>query len=126
MATTTSDQADDPHLIGPFAIVPKQDCTHLADHVYTLPGSARRVDGHQPPCTDCDAIRENWVCLEPNCSQVGCSRYQQKHMLAHHQNTGHNICLSLSDHSVYCYGCESYIDSPKLVELNRQLVEASN
>ncbi|UJR25364.1 hypothetical protein I4U23_006714 [Adineta vaga] len=124
--TTTSNQFDEPHLIGPFAVVPKTNCPHLADRTYTLPQSANKVDGHQPPCTDCGAIRENWICLQENCSQVGCSRYQQKHMLVHHQNTGHSICLSLSDHSFYCYTCESYIDSPKLAQVNQQLIEASN
>jgi len=53
--------------------------------------------------------------------QIGCSRYQEKHMLNHNQTTGHNICLSLSDHSVFCYACDSYIDSPRLTTLSRQL-----
>lgn len=58
-------------------------------------------------------------------SQIGCSRYQNKHMLAHHDSTGHSICLSLTDHSFYCYACESYIDSPKLDQINQQFIEAS-
>jgi uncharacterized UBP type Zn finger protein len=58
-------------------------------------------------------------------SQIGCSRYQQKHMLAHHDNVGHHIALSLSDHSFYCYACDSYIDSPKFAQINQQLTEAS-
>jgi len=46
-------------------------------------------------------------------------------MLAHHNNVGHNICLSLSDHSFFCYACDSYIDSPKLAQVNQQLIDAS-
>lgn len=46
-------------------------------------------------------------------------------MLAHHDNTGHGIALSLSDHSFYCYSCDAYIDSPKLTPINQALVEAS-
>ncbi|CAF0806888.1 unnamed protein product [Adineta steineri] len=122
---TTVDQINDENLIGPFAIVPKTDCKHLADRNYTLPQSAHRVNGRQPPCTDCGATQENWVCLEENCQHIGCSRYQEKHMLTHHQNTGHNICLSLSDHSFFCYACEAYIDSPKLAQVNQQLIAAS-
>jgi len=62
------------------------------------------------------------ICI---CSQIGCSRYQQKHMLAHHDSVGHNISLSLSDHSFFCYACDSYIDSPKLAQVNQQLIDAS-
>ncbi|CAF2892388.1 unnamed protein product [Rotaria sp. Silwood2] len=120
--STTTTETFDEHLIGPFAVVPKTDCPHLRNHTYTLPQSAHRVHGRQPACTDCGETRENWACLEENCSQIGCSRYQQKHMLAHHQSTGHSICLSLSDHSFYCYACESYIDSPKLTQVNEQLI----
>ncbi|CAF1540639.1 unnamed protein product [Rotaria magnacalcarata] len=121
--TTTSTDNSDEQLLGPFAIVPKTDCHHLADRIYILPQSARRVNGRQPPCTDCGETKENWVCLEENCQQIGCSRYQQKHMLAHHESTGHGICLSLSDNSFYCYACESYIDSPKLAQINQQLID---
>ncbi len=46
-------------------------------------------------------------------------------MLNHHESTGHNICLSLSDNSVFCYACNSYIDSPQLHNLNRQLTRGS-
>jgi uncharacterized UBP type Zn finger protein len=46
-------------------------------------------------------------------------------MLAHHDNVGHNIALSLSDHSFYCYACDAYIDSPKLAQINQQFVEDS-
>lgn len=42
-------------------------------------------------------------------------------MLAHHESTGHKICLSLSDNSVFCYACDSYIDSPELRHLSRLL-----
>ena len=42
-------------------------------------------------------------------------------MLAHYESTGHKISLSLSDNSVFCYACDSYIDSPELRHLSRLL-----
>ena len=50
--------------------MPKSDCPHLADRIYTLPQSAHRVGGRQPPCVICRGTQENWVCLEENCQEV--------------------------------------------------------
>ncbi|CAF1063091.1 unnamed protein product [Rotaria sp. Silwood1] len=111
---------------GPFVIEPKYDCPHLGDRAYVLVQSTELADGQQPPCADCGKTEENWACLHDNCQYIGCSRYHQKHMLNHHETTGHNICLSLSDHSVFCYACDSYIDSPQLHTLNRQLSRTSH
>ncbi|CAF1016903.1 unnamed protein product [Rotaria sp. Silwood1] len=121
----TSEQMNDENQIGPFSIVPKYDCPHLGDHAYVLLQSTQYDEHHQPPCVDCNKTQENWACLHENCNYIGCSRYQQKHMLNHHESTGHNICLSFSDRSVFCYACDSYIDSPQLHSLNRQLNRVS-
>lgn len=33
-------------------------------------------------------------------------------MVEHGENAAHPLCLSFSDLSVWCYGCEAYIDNP--------------
>jgi len=45
---------------------------------------------------------------------VGCSRFQNGHMVEHYQKSKHPIALSFSDLSIWCYVCESYIRNPKL------------
>ncbi|CAF0872676.1 unnamed protein product [Rotaria sordida] len=124
--STTSEQMDDVNQIGPFAIVPKYDCPHVGDRVELLLSSTQFDREHQPPCVDCNKTQENWACLHENCNYIGCSRYHQKHMLNHHESTGHNICLSFSDQSIFCYACDSYIDSPQLYNLKQQLNKASS
>ncbi|CAF1234521.1 unnamed protein product [Rotaria sordida] len=122
----SSEQINDENRRGPFAIVPKYDCPHLGDNAYLFLQSTQHTGDQQPPCVDCNKTEENWACLHETCNYIGCSRYQQKHMLNHHQTTGHNICFSFSDNSVFCYACDSYVDSPQLHSLNRQLNRASH
>ncbi|CAF3788637.1 unnamed protein product [Adineta steineri] len=119
--TTSSEQMNEDNRIGPFVVEPKYDCPHLGDRAYILLQPNQTNENQQPPCTDCNKTQENWACLHENCEFVGCSRYHQKHMLKHHETTGHNICLSFSDNSVFCYACDSYIDSPQLQGLSVQL-----
>lgn len=64
------------------------------------------------PCVECLSTAENWYCL--HCYQVLCGRYILQHMLCHHIQTQHPLALSFSDLSVWCYGCEAYIDNPQL------------
>ncbi|CAF0901563.1 unnamed protein product [Didymodactylos carnosus] len=106
----------------PFPVLLKYDCPHIEQRPYTLPASARKVNGHQPPCHECHQTEENWVCLQQDCNLIGCSRYRLKHMLDHHSATNHSICLSLSDHSIYCYVCEEYIDHSNFRQLHSQLI----
>ncbi|CAF1136533.1 unnamed protein product [Adineta ricciae] len=116
-----SDETVEDNRRGPFVVEPKYDCPHLGDRAYILLQDDQTSENHQPPCKDCQNTEENWACLHEDCHFVGCSRYQQKHMLKHHETTRHNICLSFSDNSVFCYACDSYIDSPQLQGLNLQL-----
>lgn len=46
-------------------------------------------------------------------------------MVQHYETAGHQIALSLSDHSFYCYACDSYIDSPKFAQINQEFIAAS-
>ena len=44
------------------------------------------------PCEDCDVCGENWICL--HCGKVLCGRFtDEAHMKAHHEATGHNVCM---------------------------------
>ena len=55
----------------------------------------------------CENIGENWVCLK--CGLVGCSRYKNSDMMRHQEETEHQIALSFSDLSFWCYSCNEYI-----------------
>ncbi|XP_053551423.1 uncharacterized protein LOC128642666 [Bombina bombina] len=86
-----------------FAVLPLSWCPHLTS-VREVPTGGLNVS---QPCAECNTQLENWVCL--TCYQVLCGRYVSKHMLLHGVTSGHNLVLSFSDISVWCYGCESYV-----------------
>lgn len=95
-----------------FAIIPLSDCPH----VRTLPadGTAHlpQIDTKRA-CESCDATAENWLCL--HCGRTECSRFVNGHMVEHRDaNAQHHFALSLADLSVWCYGCEAYVDNPRL------------
>lgn len=94
-----------------FAIVPKTNCMHVSE-INKLPETD--IDIYKP-CTECSSVSENWICLK--CHTVLCARNIKKHALIHAQETQHPIALSFSDLSVWCYLCESYIDSPVLYDV---------
>ncbi|MBA0799136.1 hypothetical protein Gohar_009668 [Gossypium harknessii] len=45
------------------------------------------------------------------------SRFVNKHMLEHYQQTTHSIALSFSDLSVWCFACDSYLDAQLIQQL---------
>ncbi|KAL6254921.1 hypothetical protein P5V15_014263 [Pogonomyrmex californicus] len=91
-----------------FAIVPLQDCPHLF-MVNDVPQSGIDVT---LPCTECSSTIENWICLQ--CYTVHCARSVNQHAMQHADENEHPIALSFSDISVWCYGCEAYIDNVRL------------
>ncbi|OXU23235.1 hypothetical protein TSAR_003178 [Trichomalopsis sarcophagae] len=91
-----------------FAVIPLSDCPHLGS-VKEVPASGIDVN---IPCVECSSTVENWICLE--CYTVHCARNINQHALLHEQSTQHPLTLSFSDVSVWCYGCEAYIDNPRL------------
>jgi len=133
------------------AVVPKEDCPHIRQHVKlsvdNLPdvrehnvctyhqdeehdsnddgggggGGGNKTNGS--PCPP----GENWLCLE--CGAVRCSRYGNGHSLSHWKNTkrqegyeeGHCIAVSLADLSVWCQECDSYLHDPILDPLLQKL-----
>uniref|UniRef100_A0AAG5DL14 Protein deacetylase HDAC6 n=1 Tax=Anopheles atroparvus TaxID=41427 RepID=A0AAG5DL14_ANOAO len=93
-----------------FAIIPRRDCPHLR---LLQPEAAPAAIDTRTPCRDCSAETENWICLI--CFNVYCGRYVQEHMLRHGTDTeNHPLTLSFADFSVWCYGCDAYIDHPAL------------
>jgi uncharacterized UBP type Zn finger protein len=89
------------HISG-YAVEPITNCPHIPH--YTLDS-----DNHfQTPCQACQDATENWQCLF--CKAVYCSRYIQGHMKQHVEgNSGHCVCISYSDLSVWCFQCDNYI-----------------
>lgn len=71
-------------------------------------------------CEVCSSDKENWVCL--TCFTTRCSRYVNGDMSSHfyetlHLDEPHCLALSLSDLSVWCYICESYVKHDVLIPL---------
>ncbi|KAJ1424025.1 DHS-like NAD/FAD-binding domain-containing protein [Ochromonadaceae sp. CCMP2298] len=102
-----------------FAVEPKTDCPHI--EFLDLDGIIERfnADKLKAPCQTCNDTTENWLCL--NCEDTFCSRYMAGHMAVHSEETSHDVALSFSDSSFWCYKCDSYITSKWLDVLRRQV-----
>ena len=119
-----------------FAVEPKYDCPHelLLDHsailnflVANFSNDSKKI--YRYPCSLCenlcDGENENWLCL--TCLESYCSRYVRGHMQQHNEemNTvfvtsdGHQVALSFSDGSFWCYACDSYVFSPRLKSISK-------
>ncbi|XP_010939126.1 uncharacterized protein [Elaeis guineensis] len=85
------------------------------DHLSSLCSDLSNIPVPDSPCTRCHHPAENWLCL--SCKDVLCSRFINKHMLSHHQETGHCLALSFSDLSVWCFACEAYLDVQMIWQL---------
>ncbi|KAJ0076783.1 hypothetical protein Patl1_35344 [Pistacia atlantica] len=86
------------------------------DHLASLSSDLAHIPTPDTPCNRCDHQSENWLCL--SCKDVLCSRYVNKHMLQHFQQTNHSVALSYSsDLSVWCFICDAYLDA----KVNSQL-----
>ncbi|KAL5262113.1 hypothetical protein ACHWQZ_G007722 [Mnemiopsis leidyi] len=93
-----------------FAVHPKTWCEHLAEHVRPAPLELSA----NPPCTVCQDSAESWFCL--TCYQPFCSRYVKEHGLLHALDATHLMTLSMSDLSVWCYGCDAYVHNEVLLD----------
>ena len=111
-----------------FAVSPKLDCPHwekkLDLHIITnrideLMIQHDDVTNLTIPCKECGDSTENWWCLE--CHEPHCSRYVNSHMAEHNSSTSHEIAVSFSDASIWCYSCDSYIDSAELSLVRRKV-----
>nr|KJB32276.1 hypothetical protein B456_005G232800 [Gossypium raimondii] len=65
--------------------------THC-DHLPSLSSDLTHIPIPSTPCSRCQHPSENWLCL--SCKVVLCSRFVNKHMLEHYQQTTHSIALS--------------------------------
>eukprot|EP00088_Acartia_fossae_P042986 TRINITY_DN45222_c0_g1_i1.p1 TRINITY_DN45222_c0_g1~~TRINITY_DN45222_c0_g1_i1.p1 ORF type:complete len:159 (+),score=11.94 TRINITY_DN45222_c0_g1_i1:29-478(+) len=91
-----------------FAIYPLSWCPHLE----LLPPQDHQQINIKQPCSKCNDAKENWICL--HCEKILCSRYVNSHMVDHAEEEFHVLTLSFSDLSVWCYGCDNYVDNKLL------------
>ncbi|CAE1318940.1 HDAC6 [Acanthosepion pharaonis] len=93
-----------------FCVEPLKWCVHLEGSVKSVPDGGLDTSH---PCETCGDTTENWVCL--TCYKVFCSRYVHEHMVEHNKTEpDHNLALSYSDMSIWCYSCSQYLDNPIL------------
>eukprot|EP01080_Neovahlkampfia_damariscottae_P008541 gene8541-365_t len=94
-----------------FAVMVKTDCPHLEQHVNfdLVDNNSTLQKKLSDPCSYCDSKEENWMCLK--CGDVCCSRYVNGDMKKHGTEKNHNVGISFSDMSVWCYECNEYIDN---------------
>jgi len=92
-----------------FAVQPRLWCPHLEEMVKPVPGPLE----NKPKCATCGDNTECWYCL--TCYGSYCSRYVQEHMLMHGIDSSHLLTLSMSDLSVWCYGCDDYVHNEALL-----------
>ncbi|XP_051185392.1 uncharacterized protein [Lolium perenne] len=93
----------------------RTSCPHLPAMPAASADELARVPAPDSQCSRCHHPSENWFCLI--CKDVLCSRFINKHMLHHFQETGHCLALSFSDLSVWCFACDSYLDAQSILEL---------
>ncbi|KAJ4966552.1 hypothetical protein NE237_018401 [Protea cynaroides] len=85
------------------------------EHLSSLSSDLLHVPTPDTPCNRCHHPTENWLCL--CCKDVLCSRFVNKHMLEHYQETKHCLALSYSDLSVWCFSCDAYLDAQVILQL---------
>ena len=100
-------QAQGEENITMYAVQPLPTCPHVRE-IGKINPDELEIDV-RAKCAVCEHTPENWLCL--HCFKVLCSRYVNKHMVDHFQETNHCLTLSYSDLSVWCYGCDNYINS---------------
>ncbi|KAM3728842.1 Histone deacetylase [Dirofilaria immitis] len=117
-STPTSSEVNDQVIM--HTVVPLRECPHLVE-IRELP-----VEGldAQASCSECHSSEEQWVCL--TCYSVNCSRYVEGHAVHHQMRTGHSMALSLTDLSVWCYPCESTMQSFQILFSESQAAHPSN
>jgi hypothetical protein len=95
-----------------FSVTPKTDCPHFSSHV--VMGIIQKVAPayQNNACKNCNDKSENWLCL--TCGDTFCSRFVQGHAKVHYKESGHDIVLSFSDLSLWCYQCDEYITHENL------------
>lgn len=70
-------------------------------------------------CQGCENEGENWICC--HCQKVFCSRYVNKCMVLHSDESSHAIALSFSDLSCWCFVCDDYVSNEVMYEMENAL-----
>lgn len=103
-------------------------CPHVKTSVRTSSALLAAAEGgelgefHSMRCLECGNTDEAWLCLQ--CLQCHCGRFANKHMINHSQQTGHEICISCKDMSIWCHQCAAYLDTfqhPRLAKVFQSL-----
>jgi hypothetical protein len=94
-------------------------CIHVA--TVRVPKDLEALLGPQATtavCATCGygAGGDVWLCLQ--CHEVHCGRELNQHSVAHYTATGHCIAISLADLSLWCYGCDSYLQPDHFAKPN--------
>lgn len=99
-----------------FSVTPSTNCPHVVKCCRVPPPEVALVFATSP-CghTGCEVKGNTLLCL--TCHSFFCRRSEGGHMADHCEATGHPLTLSPDDLSVWCYGCESYVDSYAFPEL---------
>ncbi|XP_059652539.1 uncharacterized protein LOC132299753 isoform X3 [Cornus florida] len=85
------------------------------DHLASLSSDLTHFPTLDTPCNRCHHPDDNWLCL--CCKDVLCSRYVNKHMLDHFQQSKHCVALGYNDLSVWCHLCNAYLDAQVILPL---------
>jgi len=95
-----------------FSVEPREDCPHLGQHVAL--GTAAKIGPAfaATACETCADKTENWICIKGGIT--ACTRYVNGHAKNHAESSGHQVALSFSDLSVWCYSCADYVKHPLL------------
>jgi hypothetical protein len=57
-------------------------------------------------CSRCNSL-QNWMCT--SCELIACGRTQQKHMLAHNEESRHPLVIQTRELQVWCFVCDRYV-----------------
>jgi hypothetical protein len=92
-------------------------CKHIESCVSMDPDFDYEKMVYGQRCQSCGAEMEVWLCLV--CLLQFCGRYQNSHMLEHHNDSAHCVTMNLADLSVWCYGCDMYLQHEEYPPLSQ-------
>ncbi|KAH9655720.1 hypothetical protein KPL70_022408 [Citrus sinensis] len=72
---------------------------------------------HLTSCDHLIASLSSDLARIPNPDTPCNSRYVNKHMLQHYQETNHSVALGYSDLSVWCFACHAYLNAQAILQL---------
>ncbi|XP_077284593.1 ubiquitin specific protease 20/33 isoform X2 [Arctopsyche grandis] len=82
--------------------------TVVCPHIEPAPPNSPHLAHNQVlSCTDCGCNGPNlWICLQRECSHVGCSENHDDHSTTHYkENPLHCVHMNVTNRHVWCYEC---------------------